>query len=105
MPAEQGLIVGDGAACGIEDEAAVVQTVKKRLVAQVPCGPLPVTGDGSVERDDVAVALQVGQGRERNIKGNVPIFLPGWVVEQDVETELACPAGDDGADVAHADDA
>ena len=42
MPAQQGGIVGNGAARGIENQAASRQAVKEPLVTQVPGGPLAV---------------------------------------------------------------
>ena len=104
VPLQECSIVGDGTTGGIENQAATVQTVEECLVAQVPCGPLSVAGDGRVKGDDVTAALQLVKRTEYVIKRTVPIF-PRGVVEQDVEAELSGPAGDDGADVAHADDA
>ena len=104
VPTEQGSIVGDGATGGVEQQAATGQAVQKPLVAQVPRGPLAVTRERRVESDDVTALLQRLEGLKNFIKRTVPIF-PGRVIEQDVETQLTSPAGDDGADVAHANDA
>ena len=68
MPTQQGGIVGDRAACGIENQAAAAQAVKKRLVAQMPRGPLAVTREWRVEGDDVALALQLLEREEYVIK-------------------------------------
>ena len=104
MPAQQGGIVGNGTSGSIENQATAGQSVKKRLVAHVPCGPLAVVGEWRVIGDDIAALLQLGQGGENDIKRTVPIFTRG-VVEEGGEAKLGGPAGNDGADVADADDA
>ena len=104
VPLQQGVIVGDGAAGGIDNQAAMAQTVEKRLVTQVPCGPLAVAGERCMESDDVALALQDLERGENYIMRTILIF-PWRVVEQNGKTELGSPAGNDGADVANTDNA
>ena len=72
VPSQQCLVVAHGSAGCVDDEFASLQTVEELLVAEMPSGVFALTGEGRVEGDDVAFAVE---SREWRVKRGLRLIL------------------------------